>query len=57
MLFRSVLLLTWFYDFSMVLFYALQIEALEKMNEDHVQNHGKKLSTFSSDGDPPIYDE
>ncbi|XP_068046791.1 LOW QUALITY PROTEIN: serine/threonine-protein kinase RIO3 [Anomalospiza imberbis] len=34
-----------------------EIEALEKMNEDHVQNHGKKLSTFSSDGDPPIYDE
>ncbi|XP_074998087.1 serine/threonine-protein kinase RIO3 isoform X4 [Calonectris borealis] len=34
-----------------------EIEALEKMNEDHVQNHGKKLSMFSSDGDPPIYDE
>jgi len=27
------------------------------MNEDHVQNHGKKLSMFSSNGDPPIYDE
>ncbi|XP_062488823.1 serine/threonine-protein kinase RIO3 isoform X2 [Pezoporus occidentalis] len=34
-----------------------QIEALEKRNEDHVQNHGKKLSRFSSSGDPPIYDE
>ncbi|XP_068021581.1 serine/threonine-protein kinase RIO3 [Melanerpes formicivorus] len=34
-----------------------EIEALEKMNEDHVQNHGKKQSMFSSDGDPPIYDE
>ncbi|OXB56395.1 hypothetical protein ASZ78_004928 [Callipepla squamata] len=34
-----------------------EIEALEKMNEDHVQNHGKKVSTFSTDGDPPIYNE
>ncbi|XP_042299308.1 serine/threonine-protein kinase RIO3-like [Sceloporus undulatus] len=31
-----------------------EIEALEKINEDHVQNHGKKVSLFSKDdGSPP----
>ncbi|XP_063155258.1 serine/threonine-protein kinase RIO3 [Candoia aspera] len=31
-----------------------QIEALEKINEDHVQNHGKKVFLFiHGDGDPP----
>ncbi|XP_007435372.1 serine/threonine-protein kinase RIO3 [Python bivittatus] len=31
-----------------------QIEALEKINEDHVQNHEKKVSLFThGDGDPP----
>ncbi|XP_053323938.1 serine/threonine-protein kinase RIO3 [Spea bombifrons] len=36
-----------------------EIEALEKMNEDHVQNHSKKISTFQKDdeGPPLIYDE
>ncbi|KAJ7338744.1 hypothetical protein JRQ81_012646 [Phrynocephalus forsythii] len=30
-----------------------EIEALEKMNEDHVQNHGKKVSTYSNDDEGP----
>ncbi|XP_029446987.1 serine/threonine-protein kinase RIO3 [Rhinatrema bivittatum] len=35
-----------------------EIEALEKVNEDHVQNHGKKISTFLTDhGGPPIFDK
>lgn len=37
-----------------------EIEALEKMNEDHVQNHAKKVSAFQKDDDdgpPRIYDE
>ncbi|XP_030069376.1 serine/threonine-protein kinase RIO3 [Microcaecilia unicolor] len=34
-----------------------EIEALEKVNEDHVQNHGKKVSTFQTDhGGPPIFE-
>ncbi|XP_015279810.1 PREDICTED: serine/threonine-protein kinase RIO3 [Gekko japonicus] len=33
-----------------------EIEALEKINEDHVQNHGKKVSSFSNDDEgPPIF--
>ncbi|XP_075441178.1 serine/threonine-protein kinase RIO3 [Ascaphus truei] len=38
-----------------------EIEALEKVNEDHVQCHGKKISAFHKDDDdegpPIIYDE
>ncbi|XP_066480261.1 serine/threonine-protein kinase RIO3 [Tiliqua scincoides] len=30
-----------------------EIEALEKMNEDHVQNHGKKVSSFPNDDEGP----
>ncbi|XP_062986709.1 serine/threonine-protein kinase RIO3 [Elgaria multicarinata webbii] len=33
-----------------------EIEALEKINEDHIQNHGKKVSLFSNDDeDPPTF--
>ncbi|XP_024255648.1 serine/threonine-protein kinase RIO3 [Oncorhynchus tshawytscha] len=31
-----------------------QIEALEKMNEDHVQRRGKKTYSSTSDGGPPL---
>ncbi|KAK2094540.1 Serine/threonine-protein kinase RIO3 [Saguinus oedipus] len=39
-----------------------EIEALEKMNEDHVQKNGRKAASFlKDDGDPPVpsvpYDE
>uniref|UniRef100_A0A2I2YRA4 Serine/threonine-protein kinase RIO3 n=1 Tax=Gorilla gorilla gorilla TaxID=9595 RepID=A0A2I2YRA4_GORGO len=36
-----------------------EIEALEKMNEDHVQKNGRKAASFlKDDGDPPLlYDE
>ncbi|XP_066435719.1 serine/threonine-protein kinase RIO3 [Eleutherodactylus coqui] len=36
-----------------------EIEALEKVNEDHVQNHAKKISTFQKDDDgpPPLFNE
>ncbi|XP_048832867.1 serine/threonine-protein kinase RIO3 [Brienomyrus brachyistius] len=33
-----------------------QIEALEKMNEDHVQKHGRKTTASMNDGGPPISD-
>lgn len=31
----------------------LQIEALEKRNEDHVQKSGKKMFMDTSEGSPP----
>lgn len=32
-----------------------EIEALEKMNEDHVQKNGRKAAAFlKDDGDPPV---
>ncbi|XP_075682459.1 serine/threonine-protein kinase RIO3 [Rhinoderma darwinii] len=36
-----------------------EIESLEKANEDHVQNHAKKISMFQDDDDdgPPLFDE
>ncbi|KAM4705885.1 serine/threonine-protein kinase RIO3 [Rhinophrynus dorsalis] len=36
-----------------------EIEALEKVNEDHVQMHGKKISTYQKDdeGPPRLYDK
>jgi len=36
-----------------------EIEALEKMNEDHVQKNGRKAASFlKDDGGPPVlYDE
>lgn len=38
---------------------SLQIETLEKINENHVENHGKKTFLFThGDGDPPtLYNE
>ncbi|XP_015208974.1 serine/threonine-protein kinase RIO3 [Lepisosteus oculatus] len=37
--------------------FVAQIEALEKMNEDHVQKHGRKAPYFSDDGGPPILND
>lgn len=34
-----------------------QIEALEKMNEDHVQRRGKKMYNFSDGGPPLLHDD
>ncbi|XP_003219720.1 serine/threonine-protein kinase RIO3 [Anolis carolinensis] len=35
--------------------FLVEIEALEKINEDHVQNHGKKVSLYSEvDESPPL---
>ncbi|XP_035269294.1 serine/threonine-protein kinase RIO3 [Anguilla anguilla] len=34
-----------------------QIEALEKMNEDHVQKSGRKAIAMMTDGGPPLFDD
>ncbi|KAJ1191160.1 hypothetical protein NDU88_000476 [Pleurodeles waltl] len=39
--------------------FLVEVERLEKRNEDHVQMHGKKVSSFTTDDDGPprIYDD